>query len=266
MSVTVTITERYRNKNYYSSLRNPSSSFGGEAFVLPSLNTDMVSEGSVEDRLYVDTLQRSILQVLDNFTWSSPVANLLQFTGNLNVVGNSATNLFSVSNTNGAIIKVQGNPTAETGDISFGDIDGQGLGMAYSINFAGGVDTHSFQGNMKVAGNILATNEITAYSSSDIRLKENIKPLINGLELNRKFNPITFNWNYKAKELNGIKDDRINYGNIAQEISETNPELVHSIYGNYLALDYKQMIPIHTAAINELDSEVETLKKRVIEL
>ncbi|HZJ99674.1 MAG TPA: tail fiber domain-containing protein, partial [Tissierellaceae bacterium] len=117
-------------------------------------------------------------------------------------------------------------------------------------------------GNWIMRGNVTATGEVTAYSSSDVRLKQNIKPIENALDIISKLNPVTFNWNSKAIELNKNKDsDRINYGVIAQEMEKVLPELVHQT-NNYKSVDYPQLIMILAKGIQELRLEMEELKNK----
>ncbi|GEM_PF-4708573 len=111
-------------------------------------------------------------------------------------------------------------------------------------------------GNVRVAGNFIATGEVTGYSSSDCRLKENINPILSSLEMLEKINPVSFNWNSKAKELNPSKSSQIAYGVIAQELKAIMPELVGDIYNDYLGVDYVQLIPILIGAIKELNNRL----------
>jgi len=109
--------------------------------------------------------------------------------------------------------------------------------------------------------NITAAGEVTAYSSSDKRLKKNIKPIENATEILAQLKPVTFHWNDKAKALNRAKDDRLNYGLIAQEVEESNPEIVHPIYRKYKSLDYEQLISILIKSNQELNERVSVLEK-----
>lgn len=113
-------------------------------------------------------------------------------------------------------------------------------------------DVSVLGGDFGVTGNITATGEVTAYSTSDIRLKQNIKPIVNALSSVMRMNFISHNWNDLAKELNSSKDDRVHYGQIAQELQKTHPELVYPIYEKYLSIDYPQIASIQGAAIQEL--------------
>ncbi|WP_321425008.1 tail fiber domain-containing protein [uncultured Bacteroides sp.] len=114
-----------------------------------------------------------------------------------------------------------------------------------------------------VNSNITATGEVTAYSASDKRLKKNIKPIESGLEVIDKLNPVTYNWNSTAKELNSNKTDVIDVGLIAQEVEKVLPEIVHPIYANYKSIDYIKLIPYLISAIKEQQEEINILKNKI---
>lgn len=112
------------------------------------------------------------------------------------------------------------------------------------------------------SGNCLTPGELTAYSSSDINLKTDIKPISSALQLVDNINPISFKWNNTAKQLNTTKDNRTNYGVIAQELKLVLPELTHTIYDKYLSVDYVQLIPILIQAIKELKNKINELASK----
>src|SRR5690606_2612963 len=87
-----------------------------------------------------------------------------------------------------------------------------GVGKGFTNN------TTSITAQLHVRGNILATGEVTAYVASDRRLKENITPITSALDYINRLNPVTYNWNVKAKELNPNKPNGLDYGLIAQEV------------------------------------------------
>ncbi len=143
-----------------------------------------------------------------------------------------------------------------------GDIDGTMAGTIYEIDFNNNI--HAFTGNMTISGNASADGELTAWTASDRTLKQEIVPIVNALDMMDNINPVTFRWNSLAKELNDKKDDRINYGVIADELKPYNPELVHGLYGGaYDSVDYEQLYMIVAAAVKELKQRVETLEKTI---
>jgi hypothetical protein len=117
-------------------------------------------------------------------------------------------------------------------------------------------------GSGTFGGNVTAQGEVTAYSSSDIRLKRDVLPITNALDIIEKLNPVRYRWNKKAIALNSAKDDRINYGLIAQQLEDVLPDLVHQTNG-YKSVDYIQLIGILLAGVRELRKEVNQLKQSI---
>ncbi len=111
-------------------------------------------------------------------------------------------------------------------------------------------------------GNLTCSGEVTAYSSSDIRLKTNIKPITSAIDVINKLNPVQYNWNTLAKELNPLKTDNTEYGLIAQELEKIMPELVHTIYNEYKSIDYVKLVPILIKAVQEQQKQIDELKNK----
>ncbi|WP_019539792.1 tail fiber domain-containing protein [Proteiniphilum acetatigenes] len=115
---------------------------------------------------------------------------------------------------------------------------------------------------LHVFGNVLATGELTAFTTSDARLKEDIKPIKSSLELINKLNPVSYKWNDKAFELNSGKTKDTDYGLIAQEVEEILPEVVHNMYdGEYKGIDYIKLVPFLIGAIKELKEKIDNYEK-----
>lgn len=144
-----------------------------------------------------------------------------------------------------------------------------GNGAIDEIKFGkSGIDGAWVAGNINwnFEGNIVATGEVTAYGSSDIRLKTNIQPL-RALDTVRKMNIVEYDWNEEALALRN-SDIMHGYGLIAQELEQLIPEVVtHDMYGKgYMGIDYRNLVPFALSAIQQVDDEVTSLKKRVKEL
>ena len=132
----------------------------------------------------------------------------------------------------------------------------------YSSNTVGGIPTNysnkelTHTSGYVTSGNIYALGEVTAYSASDIRLKKNINSIVSALPTIDRLNPVTYNWNSTAKELNNMKTDGLEYGLIAQELEGVLPELVHPLYSDYKAIDYIKLIPLLIKGIQELNKKI----------
>lgn len=116
------------------------------------------------------------------------------------------------------------------------------------------------------AGEIRATNEVTAYFSSDKRLKENIQPLTDALNKLSRVNGVEFDWTEEHINKRGGEDGyfvrKHDVGIIAQEIKEVLPEVVAERKDGYLAVRYEKIVPLLIEAIKELQAEVAELKRQ----
>ena len=118
------------------------------------------------------------------------------------------------------------------------------------------VDTITFFKDTYVNADLYVTGDITAFYTSDQRLKENIKPIDNPLSKVCKISGVTFNWN----ELSGKNKEIRESGLIAQELKEVLPESVVERENGYLAVNYEKVVPLLVEAIKELKKEIEELK------
>lgn len=136
--------------------------------------------------------------------------------------------------------------------------NGSFLKFYTSNNYAAGSNIEGM--SLDYNGNLNVKGEVTAYYSSDASLKSDIKPFT-ALDIIHQLQPKTFKWNDKAKELNDKKDDRNNFGLIAQEVEKVLPELIHTIYDEYKSVDYVQLIPILIQAIKEQQKQINRLEQ-----
>jgi hypothetical protein len=160
-----------------------------------------------------------------------------------------------------ALTANKGKHGAVTGDWAtyFTMTNTAGRGWIFTTNPAG---TTGNVASISNTGNITASGEVTAYVASDRRLKENIHPITSALDYINRLNPVTYNWNVKAKELNPNKPNGLDYGLIAQEVESVLPNIVHGIFDDkYKSIDYIKLIPIMVGAIKELKQEINKLKK-----
>jgi hypothetical protein len=111
-----------------------------------------------------------------------------------------------------------------------------------------------------LAGEIRATNDITAYYSSDIRLKENIQPIQNALEKVESISGNTYDWKEGFDEIHSHKGNDI--GVIAQEIEEILPQIVTNRDNGYKAVQYEKIVPLLIEAIKELSAKIKRLENK----
>jgi hypothetical protein len=111
-----------------------------------------------------------------------------------------------------------------------------------------------------VAGEIVATADITAFYSSDIRLKENIQPIENALEKVNQISGNTYNWKNGFEEIHSHKGTDV--GVIAQEIEQILPQIVTNRDNGFKAVQYEKIIPLLIESIKELSAKVDRLENK----
>ena len=116
------------------------------------------------------------------------------------------------------------------------------------------------------AGEIRATNNVTAFYSSDKKLKENIQDIPDALSKVCAIGGKLFDWTDEYLAQHGGADgyfvQKSDFGVIAQDVEEQFPIAVRKREDGTLAVDYEKMCALAFAAIAELRAEVEALKKR----
>ena len=106
--------------------------------------------------------------------------------------------------------------------------------------------------HLEVSGSIRASDGVL--SNSDIRLKEDITPINDGLNKVNQLKGVSYKWTGKQKP---------NLGFIAQDVQKVLPEVVSEDNKGYLSLNYTAIIPVLVEAINELQQEVKELKNKL---
>jgi hypothetical protein len=113
-------------------------------------------------------------------------------------------------------------------------------------------------------GEIRATNNVTAYYSSDRSLKENIRNIPNALDKVLAIGGKLFDWRDDYIQKRGGEDGyfvrKADFGVIAQDVQPVLPEAVRNRDDGTLAVDYEKLCALAFAAIKELKEEVDVLK------
>lgn len=106
------------------------------------------------------------------------------------------------------------------------------------------------------------------YDWSDERLKENIKPMVSSLDRIKLLKGVTYNMRKEFYNINDaellskvMSENKVDFGFLAQEAKEVFPEIVSLDSTNDLySIYYVKLIPVLVDAIQELETQVETLK------
>lgn len=138
-----------------------------------------------------------------------------------------------------------------TSDVQFNDVQVDSLGIGTAAS--------------GTTGEIRATNDVTAFYSSDERLKENIVQLEGALDKVNSLRGVTFDWkdltDEERKTIHSHEGSDI--GVIAQEVQEQYPELVQQREHGYLSVDYQKLTAVLIEAVKELSQKVTDLEHRI---
>ena len=143
--------------------------------------------------------------------------------------------------------------------VSSGTLDMARLGTAGAPQFGSlGVGTAA----SGTTGEIRATNNVTAFYSSDERLKDNVQVITNALNKVLQIRGVEFDWNNLTEPEDGYFVRKHDVGVIAQEIEKVLPEVVGTREDGTKAVKYDRIIPLLIEAIKELKAEIDTLKSK----
>jgi hypothetical protein len=161
------------------------------------------------------------------------------------------------NNTNDYILTATGGTTINgEGNLRF---DGSALKVTGSIAISSSLAVGNITPSATI-GRIDASNDIVAFSTSDIRLKENITPILNPIAKIEAIGGYTFDWKLEHKDLHGFEGHDV--GVIAQEIEVIMPEVVTTRDSGYKAVKYEKLVPLLIEAIKDLQKQVDELKNR----
>ena len=102
----------------------------------------------------------------------------------------------------------------------------------------------SIRNEVIVKENIIA---FSTFTSSDIKLKKNIKNIENGLDVINKLHPVEFTWK---------KNNKKSVGFIAQELEEVLPNLVKTDKNNIKAIKQDKLIPYIVDSIKNISNRL----------
>jgi len=187
----------------------------------------------------------NIVEVINNTQNLQDLADLANTDGNF-IVGDG-TNFVAES---GATARTSiGLGTSSDVQFNDGQLDSLGVGTAAS----------------GTTGQIRATDDITAFYSSDVALKEDIENISNPLESLKKLNGVLFNWKDEWIKKQGGEDGyfvrKKDVGVIAQEVEKVLPEAVAQRKDGIKAVKYDRLTCLLIEAVKVLSDKVEKLTK-----
>ena len=112
-------------------------------------------------------------------------------------------------------------------------------------------------GGVGIGGALNVGGDITAFSSSDVTLKENITPIQNAVDKVLSISGNTFRWNEKS-----VYNGEEGTGIIAQEIEALElPGVTETRQDGTKAVRYDRLVPLLIEAIKELDGKIKSLER-----
>jgi hypothetical protein len=179
---------------------------------------------------------------------------------NLNPSANIRFGIMAIGNT---FTNLTGNAANVISNSYYGLTSGGIYANTVTLNTSLGVGTAA----PALTGGIYATNNIVAFYSSDISLKENVAPIQNALVTTMAIGGKTFDWtdSYISQRggIDGYFVQKSDFGVIAQDVQKVFPVAVRTKLDGTLAVDYEKLVALAFQAIVELKQEVEELKAKL---
>jgi cytoskeletal protein CcmA (bactofilin family) len=235
----------------YIGLSNiPNGIVSGSSQIIPLLPTGVVSGSSQLttefDARYLNTLGEGIVSSSSQINLGSAAGNITlatQTTGDYvaSLVAGTGITITNNSGENATPTIAIGQAVATSSNVQFASI---GVGTAAS----------------GIAGEIIATGDIVAFSTSDERLKENITPIPNALEKVNQISGNTYDWKEGFELIHSHAGNDI--GVIAQEIEKVIPQAVIDRAAGYKAVNYEKIVPLLIEAIKELSAKIDRLENK----
>jgi len=167
---------------------------------------------------------------------------------NSGVTSNVAGTGITVSGATGAVTISIGQAVATSSNVQFNSL---GVGTAGSAT----------------AGEIRATNNVTAYYSSDAKFKENIQPITGAGEIIRAIGGDYFDWTAEYIAEHGGEDgyfvQKEDFGVIAQKVQKVFPKAVRTREDGTLAVDYEKLGILAFPAITDMLDRLDAIEAKL---
>ena len=153
------------------------------------------------------------------------------------------------------VLGIRGNANDDAFNIVSGgsnfDYDDTYDKLAFQVKADG---TTAINGNTNIDGQLNVTGDVTAFQSSDKRLKDNITPIPSAIDKVKSIGGYSFDWNSNSEKTGH------DIGVIAQEIEAVLPELVVTRDSGYKAVSYEKIVALLIEAIKDQQLQIDALK------
>jgi len=168
----------------------------------------------------------------------------------------------AVSSVNG----LTGVVTLTASSVGAAATNGSGASGTWGIDISGNAATVSSlnSGTTYFVGALNSYGNVTAFYSSDIKFKENVRTIPNALATVNSIGGKLFDWTDTYIEAQGGSDgyfvQKSDFGVIAQDVEKVFPTAVRKRADGSLAVDYEKLSALAFAAIGELTARIEALE------
>ena len=214
--------------------------------------SSVYDEITIKERLVVEGGDsNAILSQFDGpvtFTNKLRVKEVSDFSAQVNVTN---TNI-SESTTTGALVVTGGVGIGKT--LTADTIISNGVKLGTAHNAITTVDGNA----LDIDGDLTVSGDITAFFTSDERLKDNVTAIDDPLAKVISLGGYTFDWNENSNK------EGSETGVIAQEVESLGlPGLVTTRDNGYKAVNYEKLVPLLIGAVKELSAKVDSLEERL---
>ena len=248
------------NSNSGSYLLNTSDTLNGDFTVTGTLTAQQFN---------TEYVTSSVILQSGSTQFGDSADDIHTFTGSVNISGSTTMQALQADVITATTINatVSGSiDQATTASFSNTSVSASNATTASTVNFNGGLTTtsdvqfDSFGVGTTASGTtgeIRATGDITAYYSSDERLKDNITPLSDAINKINQIGGYEFDWNSNSSHSGH------DVGVIAQEIEKVLPEVVATRDNGYKAVRYEKIVALLINAIKEQQLQIDELRSKL---
>ena len=248
------------NSNSGSYLLNTSDTLNGDLTVTGTLTAQQFN---------TEYVTSSVILQSGSTQFGDSADDIHTFTGSVNISGSTTMQALQADVITATTINatVSGSiDQATTASFSNTSVSASNATTASTVNFNGGLTTTSDvqfdsfgvgTAASGTTGEIRATGDITAYYSSDERLKDNITPLSDAINKINQIGGYEFDWNSNSSHSGH------DVGVIAQEIEKVLPEVVTTRDNGYKAVRYEKIVALLINAIKEQQLQIDELKSKL---
>jgi len=229
---------------------------GTDMFIGNQANGYLMFQTNATERARIDSSGRLIIQ-------NGPVSTSTSAVKGVQIYFDATNNQGYIYSTESGVANYPLNINAST----------MALGSTVTTFIISGTERARMQAGFSVgttadpgAGAIYATGNITAYYSSDIKFKENVRDIPDALATVNAIGGKLFDWTDDYIESKGGADgyfvQKADFGVVAQDVQKVFPIAVRTREDGSLAVDYEKLGALAFAALVELTKRVEALEAK----